>query len=450
MTWAYHFVGGADNTGTSPNWTVDPTWLQRVSDVVDLSVSRGLYTLINVHHDSWVWADVTAANANYTQIEEKFYRLWYQIGTKLACKSSLLGFETINEPPGSTQAHANEINKLNTIFLKALTDSGGFNNRRVVTLVGPKMDSVLTSEYFQAPPSTTTNPWGIQYHYYSPYDFIFMAWGKTIWGSDADKAALQGDLNNVRNNFTGIPLLIGEYSASSDHIEPAAGRRYTDFLVRTARTYNTSTVIWDNGGDFFDRVKRMWRDPSIPAIISNASIGTANSLAGSTTDVNAASQSSSAFLFQKVGQAVGAQSLPFLLNGNTFKSATNEKGAKVSSSDITASGSNINFSASLLKVYFTSAAQPGVLGNISLAFSKGAAQNVQPVLWNTPVLASTTSKASAGVDLHVPITWKGIAKVAAVKAVASDGTILFDNWTTYYGPLQAGHAVSSIPKRPQI
>lgn len=44
VTWAYHF------TGSSPDWTVDPTWLQRVSDVVDMIVARGLYAIVDVHH----------------------------------------------------------------------------------------------------------------------------------------------------------------------------------------------------------------------------------------------------------------------------------------------------------------------------------------------------------------------------------------------------------------
>lgn len=44
VTWAYHF------TGSSPDWTVDPAWLQRVSDVVDQIVARGLYVVVDVHH----------------------------------------------------------------------------------------------------------------------------------------------------------------------------------------------------------------------------------------------------------------------------------------------------------------------------------------------------------------------------------------------------------------
>lgn len=133
--------------------------------------SRGFYTIVNAHHDSWIWVDVSASDANYTMIEEKFYRLWHQVGTKLACKSSLVAFEPINKLPGTTAAHAAELNKLNNLFLKAINDAGGFNSQRVVTFVGLYEDSVKTSMWFTPPNSAFTNPWAIQYHYYSPGKF---------------------------------------------------------------------------------------------------------------------------------------------------------------------------------------------------------------------------------------------------------------------------------------
>jgi len=125
--------------------------------------------------DSWQWADVSAAGANLTAIEERMYQTWLQIGETLGCKSSSVAFEPINEPPVSDEADAGELNKINGIFLKALRDSGGFNAKRVVTLVGPNMDSIKTSQWFEAP-TGYDNPWALQYHYYSPYDFIFGAW----------------------------------------------------------------------------------------------------------------------------------------------------------------------------------------------------------------------------------------------------------------------------------
>lgn len=88
---------------------------------------------------------------------------------------------------GTTAEHGAEINKLNGIFLEAISDAGGFNPKRVVTLVGVGEDSIKTSQWFKLPDFKFTNPYAIQFHYYSPYDFTFSAWGKTIWGSDADK-----------------------------------------------------------------------------------------------------------------------------------------------------------------------------------------------------------------------------------------------------------------------
>jgi endoglucanase len=162
ITWAYH------HTSQSPDWTVDPKWLQRVEDVVDMVTTRGMSVLVNVHHDSWTWADLTKSDANYTQIEERLYKLWYQIGTKLACKGSMVAFEPINEIPGTTAEHGAEVNKLNDIFLQAINDAGGFNPQRVVTLVGAGEDGVKTSQWFKRPDAKFKNPWALQYHYYSP------------------------------------------------------------------------------------------------------------------------------------------------------------------------------------------------------------------------------------------------------------------------------------------
>jgi endoglucanase len=131
--------------------------------------SRGFYAIVNVHHDSWIWADITAPNANITAIEERFYRLWLQIGTKLACKPHTVAFEPINEPPGTTAEHGAQQNRMNDIFLRAINDAGGWNSQRVVTLAGSSSDSVKTSLWFEGPDETKyKNPWALQYHYYSP------------------------------------------------------------------------------------------------------------------------------------------------------------------------------------------------------------------------------------------------------------------------------------------
>ncbi|KAK6212431.1 hypothetical protein LQW54_005205 [Pestalotiopsis sp. IQ-011] len=439
VTYADHF------TGTSPDWTINSTWLQRVSDVVDMALNSGLYVITNVHHDSWEWADVTASGANLTMIEEKFFRTWLQIGETLACKSSMVALEPINEPPANTAADGAELNKLNGLFLQALAESGGQNALRVVTLAGGAMDSIKTSEWFEFPSGDykESQYLAIQYHYYSPYDFIFQAWGKTIWGSDADKAAMEADIANIRGNFTDTPLVIGEAEASM-LLEPAARRKYIDFLASTARKYNTSLIVWDNGEGYLDRTTHTWRDPQIIEILENAVDGVANSLSDSTTDASATEQSSSAYIFHKVGDEVTDQTVTFLLNGNTVKSIAASDGTTLSSStDYSVSSSDVTVKSSFLSKYLSATAEPGSKANLTVSFSAGADATVEIVQWDVPVLASTTSQAVSGSDLAIPITWKGLYKLAAVKMLRSDGVYLFDDWTQYLGPLQQARGTYS-------
>ncbi|KAF2819931.1 glycoside hydrolase [Ophiobolus disseminans] len=435
VTWTYHF------TSQSPDWTVDAKWLQRVEDVIDMILSRGFYAIVNVHHDSWTWADLTKADTNVTMVEEKMYKLWYQIGTKLGCKSSALAFETINEIPGTTAEHGKTINRLNTIFLQAINDAGGFNAKRVVTLVGAGEDGLKTTQWFERPDKKFTNPWGIQWHYYSPYDFIFSAWGKTTWGSDADKAALDADFALVRNNFTDVPLVVGEWAASVQNTETAARWRYFDFLARTAAKYNTSTIIWDNGVDFLDRAAHQWRDPVAQDIYINAVKGIPNALPDSTTD-GSTTQQSSAYIYHKKGTNITDVTLGFQFNGNKLSKnivVAATKKSLTQGRDYTLSGESITFKSSFLATLFTPTSATGSLANLTLTFNRGTALTINAIQYATPSLTTTSSKLPAtSSDLLIPLKWQGQTRPATIKAVKLDGTYLFDEWTQYLPELQRG------------
>lgn len=265
-------------------------------------------------------------------------------------------------------------------------------------------------------------------------DFIFSAWGKTIWGSDADKASLEADIAAVRGNFTNVPLLIGEWAASPVTTETAARWKYFDYFLQMAKKYDTVPMLWDNGADFLDRAAHAWRDQVAINILTNATAGVTNSLPDSTEDGTTASQWSSAFIFHQVGTTVTDQTLPFLLNGNTLKSISSPSKTLTVNTDYVVSGSNITFKASLLSTFVSSATSPGSIANLTLTFTAGANLLVNIIQWDVLVLGSTTSKAVSGSDLSIPITWKGIGKPAAVRAIESDGTYLEDTWTVYLGP----------------
>jgi endoglucanase len=411
--------------------------MDRVETVIDQALATGMYVILNAHHDSWIWADVTAAGANITAIEEQFTKLWAQIGTRFACKSSKLIFEPLNEPVGSTQEHATELNKLDDIFLTQINNAGGFNPQRVISLSGLGMDSIKTSQWFVRGTTYPNQPWGLQFHYYSPYDFIFSAWGKTIWGSDADKSTLLQDFTLFHGNFTNIPAFVGEWDASPANTETAARWKYYDYFIRTCNSFKYSSIVWDNGADLFNRASNTWTDPSAIDILFKAVAGTSNSLADSTTDASASTQNSSATLFHKVGDAVAAQSVPYILNGNTLTSIKNSKGAALTTSQYSMSSTgSLTLTAAYLGTLYTATAAAGIKETLTLTFSKGAALTLQIVQYDTPTIPTTTYKVDPSADLDIPVTYKGLPEVAAVRALLADGTYLADSWTMYLGPLQ--------------
>ena len=411
--------------------------MNRVETVVDEALALGLYVVINAHHDSWIWADPTASGANITMINEKFGRLWSQIGTRFACKSSKLIFEPLNEPVGSNQTSADVLNNLSAIFLEEINQAGGYNPKRVVSLSGLGMDSIKTSEWFVRPTTYPNQPWGLQFHYYSPYDFIFSAWGKTIWGSDADKASLLEDFTLFNGNFTNIPAFVGEWDASPANTETAARWKYFDYFIRTANSLKYSTIIWDNGIDLFNRTENTWNDPIAIDILFDAVAGTINSLADSTTDASATSQNSSAYIFHKVGDPVIDQSVPYLLNGNTLKWVKNSAGKALTSSQYSISSTgSLTLTSAYLGTLYTSTSAAGIKETLTLTFSAGTPLTLQIVQYDTPVIPTTTFTVETSTTLTIPITYKGLPVVAAVRGLLADGTYLADSWTEYLGPLQ--------------
>jgi endoglucanase len=282
-------------------------------------------------------------------------------------------------------------------------------------------------------------------------DFIFSAWGKTIWGSSEDLSNLENDIRLIRSNFTDVPLVIGEWGASAASTEPAARWRYFDFFIRTAAKYNTTTILWDNGADFLDRGEHGWRDPTAIEILMSASKGVMNSLPDSTTDNKATSQFSSAYIFHQSGQQLTNQTLPFLMNGNTVRrisvaggeSLNTQKDYIVSGGGSDGKGS-ISFTKDFLKRYFSPNVTPGVKANLTVEFSAGASSVIQIVQWDIPIVqgGATSAKEIVGKDLEIPVIWKGLPKLAAVRATYSDGVYMTDDWTKWLGKLQAGYAVS--------
>lgn len=132
--------------------------MDRIEQVVDWSLARGLWTVVNVHHDSWLWADLSDA----TNLDAKFAKLeklWAQIADRFKYKSNLLVLEPLNEPVGSTKEHAERYNDMNQRFVNIVRASGGFNKNRLLTLPGLKTNIQHTVDWFVSFRCSVTGPW---------------------------------------------------------------------------------------------------------------------------------------------------------------------------------------------------------------------------------------------------------------------------------------------------
>eukprot|EP00041_Stephanoeca_diplocostata_P031216 m.967006 g.967006 ORF g.967006 m.967006 type:complete len:279 (-) comp23913_c0_seq9:5288-6124(-) len=94
-----------NHTGNTAPYTINSTWMERTKEVVSWSLKRGLITIINTHHDSWL-DDPDAFESKLP----RFVAIWTQIAAAYANASHLLAFEVFNEPHQMTVDQLNVMN----------------------------------------------------------------------------------------------------------------------------------------------------------------------------------------------------------------------------------------------------------------------------------------------------------------------------------------------------
>ena len=137
------------------NYSIDPKWLKRIKEIIDMAIDKNLYVIINMHHDI---ANYTENSIKYgsgfypmkkDMIEsEKFiYNIWRQIAiTFNNGYDHHLIFEAFNEPRLKNTEYENEcsiendickeamevINEYNNLVLQAIRSTGANNKYRFI------------------------------------------------------------------------------------------------------------------------------------------------------------------------------------------------------------------------------------------------------------------------------------------------------------------------------
>ena len=445
VTWFPHM-------GPAPDYKIDKQWMDRVEEIVDWSLKAGLYTVLNVHHDSWKWMQVMTidpATGKYVNDSKTYIprleKLWVQIADRFKDKGDKLILEILNEPnsgtwedksdtPKNPRAPAvrhdlsfEEMNEITLRILKVIRASGGNNDNRLVMICprGNSAEDAMVPE-FRMPPAPYDKNLILTVHMYGPWDFVSSWWGHYTWGTEKEKKEADDYWNKLNDGFVakGIPIVIGEWGAFG-RTERFSRWYYFDYQARLCAKYNIAMMLWDTGGDY-NRLTRDWRDPLIRDIIVNR----ANSIPNS-------------FVLTSDAYIRAKQPLPDLvldleLNGNRLVDIYNETTKqKLEKADYMADAAGT--SVTIKKQALSKLVNQNKLGLntvLKFDFSEGIDQPVNLVVYDTPVISKssiTLNKAKMFVasDIKIPTQFNGTKLAAARLITAAGNKNVKEPWTPY-------------------
>lgn len=265
VTWGEHM---------SADGTIEADWMVRVKEVVDYAYEDGLYVILNVHHDDYLW--LTPTNDKLESDRSVLCNIWKQICAEFQDYDHRLIFEGMNEPrvvgsatewTGGTPEEHEVINQLYQAFVDTVRASGGQNEAR--TLIVSSHAQSITETAVSAVKVPEDSHVIVSIHSYAPYDFCGEESDRADWGSDADKAELDKNFQYLDDMFIskGIPVIIDEFGAVNKD-NTAARTAWYSYYITSAKKHGIKCFVWDNGIEadgfgLFDRENCTWHFPEI-------------------------------------------------------------------------------------------------------------------------------------------------------------------------------------------
>lgn len=202
-------VRWANKTGDSPDYTIDPAWMARVSELVDAALAADLNIILDSHNFEDLHAD-PAGNSG------KLAAIWGQIGAHFADRSGRLWFEPENEPH---DAFTNE--NLVATMAPALAAIRETNPTRAVIIGGGNWSGIDSLATLDLPDDANVHP---TFHYYEPFFFTHQgaSWAGEVpaantrpYGTAEDAARLVADVAKLEAYIarTGMTPFMGETGA---------------------------------------------------------------------------------------------------------------------------------------------------------------------------------------------------------------------------------------------
>lgn len=257
-----------NNLGSSPPYTLNQTYLDRVQDVVDYIISLDMYVAVNMHHDGWISTGVDSYrtqgpnNPTWITTKERYAAGWRQIAERFKDYDEHLLFESMNEvagtdaSPAGIKSDTKAIMELNQIFTDEIRATGGNNAKRWLIVCGryTNIDTAADkSNGFKFPddPLNATNKFMFSIH---DYDYQLGLSNPGIPGfSRAQALAYSGQIQKLINGYSsqGIPIFFGEYGAGDKTYFQEDNDKAVAYWFEMMNAYFKKCmavgVVWDNG-----------------------------------------------------------------------------------------------------------------------------------------------------------------------------------------------------------
>lgn len=223
-----------EHTSKTAPYKIDPIWMARVEQILDWGLSRGLYVVVNTHHEEWIKSNYSQAN------RDRFDSIWSQIAVRFQNKSERLLFEIINEPHGLTKVQNDDLHQ------RAIQLIRKTNPTRIIIFQGHNWGG--SDELIQA--AIPDDPYLMgSFHSYDPY--LFGLEGQGTWGTASDYNAMKAKFDAVKawSNKNNIPVFLGEFGALRRCDYNSRMRHYKAY-VDYSLLNGFAAAAWDDGGDF--------------------------------------------------------------------------------------------------------------------------------------------------------------------------------------------------------
>lgn len=404
-------------------YVINADWLQRYKEVVDWAVDEGLYVMINIHHDSWIWLKNWNGDTSAAEYQE-FNDYWKQIASYFADEPLSVCFETINEPQfanGDAQAKLNAVSKAAYDIIRAT--AGNEQRMIVIPTLGTAHDDTAklqaTVDFIHKDLKNDANVIATV-HYYS--EWVYSAnlgrtgFDESIYGDErTPRNVIDSFADRMNQYFTenGIGLVIGEYgllaydSSSDGALQAGEELKYYEYMGTMANENGFSYMFWDNGSGI-DRTSYQWKKPLAGKMLEASINGRSSYATGLDT------------LYLEE-DPTGDVKLPLTLNGNEFKGIE----GLTEGSDYTydEASATITLKQGYLAKMYEAKGGYGIIADLTLKFSAGADWHEYVVHSGTPAVNATgTVTGTKSEGLTIPMAFNG-AELKSITATENGNRV---------------------------